>query len=62
MFEQDPGNFSELLCARPITLQFPGHAKPRDGLRPRCYETADRHVMCFPAETLPEASVTAYTS
>ncbi len=35
MVEQDLSDLSEPLCARPITLQFSGHAKPCDLLGPR---------------------------
>src|SRR6185295_3634022 len=47
MVEQDLSDCSKPLCARPITLQFSGHAQPRDRLSPRGHETADGHVMCF---------------
>src|SRR5258708_26901341 len=47
MVEQDLSDCSEPLRARPITLQFSGHAQPRDRLGPRGDNTADGHVMCF---------------
>src|SRR5258706_11513271 len=47
MIEQDLSDFPEPLCARPIALKFPGHAKPCDRLGPRGDETANCYVMCF---------------
>ena len=47
MVEQDLSDGSEPLRARPITLQFSGHAQPCDRLGPRGYNSADCHVMCF---------------
>ena len=39
MVEQDLSDCSEPFCARPITLQFSRHPKPRDRLGPRGHET-----------------------
>src|SRR5580692_2196282 len=47
MVEQDLSDLSEPLCARPITLQFSGHAKPRNRLGSSSHQAADGHVMCF---------------
>src|SRR6185295_7824263 len=35
------------LTARPITLEFSGHAKPRNRLSPRGHEAANCHVVCL---------------
>ena len=47
MVEQNLGDGSEPLRARPITLQLSRHAKPRDRLGPCGDNPADGHVMRF---------------
>src|SRR5580693_7899224 len=47
MVDQNLSDLSEPLCARPITLQFSGHAKPRNRLGSSSHQAADGHVMCF---------------
>ena len=49
MVEQDLSDCAEPLCARPITLQFSGHGKPRDRLGPRGDETDG-----WPCHVLPQ--------
>ena len=47
MIDQYLSHFSEVLCARPITLKFSHQGTPRDRLGSRSHEPADSHVVRF---------------
>src|SRR5882724_725653 len=45
--EKQLNDFLGPLGARPITLEFSGHAKPRNRLGPRGHKAGDCHVVCL---------------
>jgi len=47
MIDKKLSDFSEALCARPVTLKFARHTEPGNGLSSRSHHAADCHIVCF---------------